>query len=378
MNNLRTPIPNAPNLRFPEFTGEWKEISIGKCCSPLEYGMNAPAKEFDGVNKYIRITDIDEETLLYKKDNIVSPDSVFLEKKYIVKKGDILWARTGASTGKAYLYDEKDGLMYFAGFLIRGNVKATYNSTFVFLQMLTQKYRRWVDVMSVRSGQPGINTHEFSSYTFKIPHSKQEQDKIASFFSLLDVRIQAQIGAIEKLESLIKASAANLTQCDRQVRLSDCLECHTSTLQEKDVAKKGIYPVYGASGIYGYTDQPMCTEPAILIVKDGSGVGSITFAEEPFSVLGTLNYLTAKNSANIRYLYCCLLNFDFMPYKTGMAIPHIYFKDYGKGKISWLDEPKRGDVPNLIFSIKSKLNIEKQLLGCYKAQKQYLLSQMFI
>ena len=196
--------------------------------------------------------------------------------------------------------------------------------------------------------------------------------------SLVDQRIETQIVAIEKKESLIKATAHLLTHSDNTVRIADCLENHSSTLQEKDVSEQGHYPVFGATGVCGYTNQPMCTKSAILIVKDGSGVGNVSFSEGSFSVLGTMNYLTAKDGFDIRYLYCCLLNFDFTPYRTGMAIPHIYFKDYSKGRIGYVDSDKRHKIAGLIFAIKDKLCIERQLLDLYKQQKQYLLRNMFV
>ncbi len=65
--------------------------------------MNAAAKNYDGVNKYIRITDIDEASSTYTDKDIVSPDGV-LTDNYLVNNRDILLARTGASTGKSYLY----------------------------------------------------------------------------------------------------------------------------------------------------------------------------------------------------------------------------------------------------------------------------------
>ena len=203
------PKDNVPTLRFPEFDGEWHHTTIGDCCSPLEYGMNAPAKEYDGANKYIRITDIDEDTCTYKCDDVVSPNAQ-LEDKYRVRKNDILFARTGASTGKAYLYNEEDGLMYYAGFLIRGNVKPAYNAKFVFLQTQTQKYKKWVDIMSIRSGQPGINSQEYSGFKFHLPPSKVEQDKISTLFTLLDERITTQIRIIEDLKSLSDAICERL------------------------------------------------------------------------------------------------------------------------------------------------------------------------
>lgn len=123
---------NVPKLRFKGFSDEWEEKKLGEIISSFEYGMNSAAKEFDGENKYIRITDIDEKSNKYLEENKVSPEGE-LEDKYIVKDNDILFARTGASTGKTYLYDKKDGKLYFAGFLIRGNVNRDNNSKFIFL-----------------------------------------------------------------------------------------------------------------------------------------------------------------------------------------------------------------------------------------------------
>ena len=136
--------------------------------------MNAPAKAFDGVNKYIRITDIDEESSTYDSKDIVSPDGA-LTDNYVVKEREIGVARTGASAGKSYLYRKTDGKLYFAGFLIRANVPK-HISYFVFAQLHTPRYWRWVSVMSTRSGQPGINSQEYSSVTIYTT-SLQEEGK---------------------------------------------------------------------------------------------------------------------------------------------------------------------------------------------------------
>ena len=118
-----------PKLRFKEFKEEWKKIKLKDISTNISYGMNSAATEFDGTNKYIRITDIDEETSLYS-NNPVSPLGS-LDDKFLVKENDILFARTGASTGKTYLYNKTDGKLYFAGFLIRANIKKDYNSRFI-------------------------------------------------------------------------------------------------------------------------------------------------------------------------------------------------------------------------------------------------------
>lgn len=141
---------DVPHLRFPEFSGEWEKCKFGDIATGFDYGMNAAAKSFDGENKYIRITDIDEASSTYGEKDMVSPDGI-LSDNYLVKDRDILLARTGASTGKSYLYKKSDGKLYYAGFLIRANV-TKHNPYFVFSQLHTHRYWRWVSIMSARSG----------------------------------------------------------------------------------------------------------------------------------------------------------------------------------------------------------------------------------
>ena len=157
--------------------------------------MNTAAMKYDGVNKYIRITDIDDVSHRYLDDDIVSP-SGDLNNKYLVNENDILFARTGASTGKSYLYRQEDGKLYFAGFLIRGHVKSDYNSFFIFTQTLTEQYEKWVKIMSIRSGQPGINATEYALFKFNCPCS-EEQQKIADCLSAYDEAIQIKKDKLE-------------------------------------------------------------------------------------------------------------------------------------------------------------------------------------
>ncbi len=188
-------------MRFRHFTHEWTLTTIGNVSLPLEYGLNSPAVNYDGKHKYIRITDINDETHRYINDNPVSPDNVN-EGKYRVVENDILFARTGASTGKSYLYSSDDGELYFAGFLIKAHIKEDYDSYFVFSQTLTSKYDKWVKLVSVRSGQPGINSQEYSGYSFYIPRI-EEQRYISGFLRLLDEKILTQNKIINSRKSLI-------------------------------------------------------------------------------------------------------------------------------------------------------------------------------
>ena len=168
----------------------WKEVSLSDVADGFEYGMNAAATSFDGEHKYIRITDIDDDAHIYRDSDPVSPSGI-LEEKYRVVEDDILFARTGASVGKSYLYRKSDGDLFFAGFLIRIHVKDGVDSEYVFLNTLTEEYDKWVLLESARSGQPGINAEQYKKYRFKLP-SLNTQRRIADIIRNIDSQIQKE------------------------------------------------------------------------------------------------------------------------------------------------------------------------------------------
>ena len=223
----------VPKLRFKEFKDSWKKITLKNISTDISYGMNSAATEFDGTNKYIRITDIDEETSLYS-GTLVSPLG-HLDDKFLVKENDILFARTGASTGKSYLYNKSDGRLYFAGFLIRANIKKEYNSRFIFEQTKLDQYNNWVKIMSIRSGQPGINSIEYGNYEFSITHIN-EQEKIAILFSLLDKKIELQKRKIEALKIYKKGLIKRYFDCKngKKVKIGEILEEFTQKTTENN------------------------------------------------------------------------------------------------------------------------------------------------
>ena len=196
---------SKPKIRFKGFTDDWEQRKLGDIASSFEYGLNSAAKEFDGVNKYIRITDIDDNTHEFLKDNLTSPDIDLIDaENYKLAEGDILFARTGASVGKSYIYKDSDGLVYYAGFLIRARIKEKYNAEFVFQNTLTDKYNKYITVTSQRSGQPGVNAQEYSEFKIQIPN-KKEQTKIGQYFSQLDNLITLHQRKYDKLVNIKKS-----------------------------------------------------------------------------------------------------------------------------------------------------------------------------
>jgi type I restriction enzyme S subunit len=117
----------------------------------------------------------------------------------------------------------------------------------------------------------------------------------------------------------------------KELRIKDICEKGSSNLKQKDVeGKNGLYPVYGASGIISHIDTYHQEDNYIAIVKDGSGIGRVTFMPAKSSVIGTMQYILPKEGFNINYIGYCLQSLDLSKYKQGAAIPHIYFRDYGE------------------------------------------------
>ena len=201
---------NRPEIRFESFDDAWEQRKLGDLSVSFEYGLNAAAKEFDGTNKYIRITDIDDESREFNTGNLTSPDlDLSNADNYKLTKGDILFARTGASVGKTYIYRESDGLVYYAGFLIRAKIKEDYDPEFVFQSTLTNQYEKFINVTSMRSGQPGVNAQEYSQYEIMVP-KKAEQKKIAAYLRNIDNLITLHQNKCDELKDIKKYMLQNM------------------------------------------------------------------------------------------------------------------------------------------------------------------------
>lgn len=175
------------------------EISLGKG----QYGIGASATEYvDGKPRYLRITDIGDSS------NILNNDIKGLDDKncndYLLSEGDIVFARTGNTTGKSYVYDRNDGELVYAGFLIKFKINNKIaDHRFIKYIIQSKRYWDWVNVMSTRSGQPGINSNEYGLLKIQIP-SLDEQKKISDVLSRVDLQIEDTDKIIEKTKELKK------------------------------------------------------------------------------------------------------------------------------------------------------------------------------
>ena len=203
--------PNVPNLRFPEFEGEWKRHSLTDFMS-FKNGMNPDAKRFGTGTKFISVMDIlNNQYICY--DNIRA--SVELQdgdiEAYGVNYGDILFQRSSETLediGRANVYlDSKPAI--FGGFVIRGKSKDNYNPLFFRYLLASPTARKRIIVKGAGAQHFNIGQDALSKVFIDIPTLK-EQKKIGKLLQCLDERIATQNKIIDKLESLIKGISRKL------------------------------------------------------------------------------------------------------------------------------------------------------------------------
>lgn len=367
-------MSDVPHLRFPEFSGEWEK------CSIQDYGEvvtgNTPPTSHaeyyeDGSYLWASPADLGINKNITETKTKLSLSG--FKKTRSIPKGSVLVTCIGSTIGKMGMAAETMSSNQQINSIV---VNDKSNSDFVYYA-ICRAFPRYLSEVAVQA-VPILSKSNFE----KLPNyttCRDEQDKIGYFLNLLDERIATQNKIIEKLESLIKGIAHRVAGMGKpNVCLKECLECTSSTLQESEVSDFGTYPVYGANGIVGYLDSYNTPDEAIYIVKDGSGVGSVAYVKGKSSATGTLNILTAKQDYSLQFLYYMLKVFNFEPYKTGMAIPHIYFKDYSKAKIFCSSYSKQLRYAKMLDAIDAKLLIEQKVFISLNSQKQYLLRLMFI
>ena len=364
------PKGNVPNLRFPEFQGEWEKCKLGEICNVFMCKrILASQTNAEGGIPFYKIGTIGGTPDAYISKELFDE---YKEKYNYPHKGEVMITCAG-TVGKCVIYDGKDAYYQDSNIVWIDNPSHNISNGFLCHLLSNVDWRKLNSTTIIR-----IYNDDLRNLKLNYP-LREEQQRISKLLSLLDERIATQNKIIDKLQSLIKGIAQKIVHCNKtNVRLSECVECSSSTLQESDVCEHGAYPVYGANGIVGYLDNYNTEGEAVYIIKDGSGVGTVSYVTGKCSATGTLNTLQAKEGYSLQYLYYLLKVFNFEPYKTGMAIPHIYFKDYGKAKFFCPSYTEQLQYARLLFAIDSKLSAEQNIQTNLCLQKQYLLREIFI
>ena len=411
-----------PQIRFAKFKDTWEQRKLGELSSSFEYGLNAAAKEYDGENKYIRITDIDDDSREFKQEDITSPDTdLSSAENYRLSEGDILFARTGASVGKSYIYKVSDGLVYYAGFLIRARIMSEYNAEFVFQNTLTYEYEKFIKVTSMRSGQPGVNAQEYSKYQIMVP-SKPEQDKISDCFRSLDNLITLHQRKYDKLttakksmlEKMFPKNGTNVpeirfkgfTDAWEQRKLGEMMEVTSvKRIHQSDWTDSGVR-FLRARDIVAESKKENVSEPLFISqekydeysavsgkVKKGdllvTGVGTIGVpmlinSEEPLYFKdGNIIWFKNENVIDGRFFYYSFngLNIQkFIKESAGLGTVGTYTIENGK-KTPINLPPKKDEqakIGEYFFNLDHLITLHQRKLEKLKILKKACLEKMFV
>lgn len=396
---------NIPELRFLNFNGEWGKGSFGDICKDVMYGMNAAATKFDGKHKYLRITDIDEDSREFMPSPLSSPKGN-IESQFKLESGDIVFTRTGASVGKSYLYKETDGDLYFAGFLIKFSIKDA-NPYFVYTVTLRNKYNKWVSIMSVRSGQPGINAEEYKSYKFNFP-TLPEQQKIASFFTATDKKItqlkqkknlleQYKKGVIQKIFSQeIRFRNENgqefpkweIKKMGEIVKINQGLQIAISERYTEQIVDTHFYITNefikaNSKKKYFIKDPPksvICNKDDILMTRTGNTGIVVTDVEGAFHnnffKVAYPNYI----SKGFLYEFLTLSRTQNIISKLAgtSTIPDLNHSDFYRIEITFPSLLEQTKIADFIAAINNKISHSQTQIEKAELWKKGLLQKMFI
>lgn len=407
-----------PKIRLNGFSGEWENTSLGQAAFDFKYGINAAAKEYDGHNKYLRITDIDDSSREFCYEDLTSPNTDLTNcNDYLMKVGDIVVARTGASVGKTYKYREKDGTVYFAGFLIRFTANNDYDSDFVFYNTLTKGYDKHIKLVSQRSGQPGVNVSELQSFAFNAP-SLPEQRALATFFTSLDNQISA---AEKRLASLKQVKAASLQamfpqegETTPKLRFKGCEgewkkvklgECGTFS-KGKGYSKADICAEGTPIILYGsmYTNYSTIIDKVDTYAKMNDGAvlskgGEIIIpasGETPEDIAiasvvkrdgillgGDLNIITLGEGYDPTFIALGITysktHVELSKYAQGKSVVHLHNSEIAQGSImcpNSLSEQRQ--IASYFISLDRQISAQSSKISKLKQIKSACLDQMFV
>lgn len=379
-------VLNVPNLRFPEFQGEWEEHHLSDYLD-FKNGLNPKPDKFGRGIKFISVMDILNNTVITNDCIRVSVDVSEEElHNFCVENGDILFQRSSETledVGRANVYmDDKPAV--FGGFVIRGKKKAEYNPLFFRYLLASPFARRKIIPMGAGAqhfniGQEGLNRVKLHFA------SLDEQKKIATFLSLLDERIATQNKIIEDLKKLKSAISENLFKAVKGDVVILCEICEIikgKQINGEFLSEKGKYYVMnGGTEPSGYYSDCNVEANTISISEGGNSCGYVQFNSSPFWSGGHC-YTIQKLAENVdnMYLYHYLKSKEdaIMKLRIGSGLPNIQKKDLAMFKIKLPNVEQQKSISTFLSSLERKAEIEEFIQNAMLKEKQYLLQQMFI
>jgi len=314
----------------------------------LKYGANESA-ELDDENlpRYIRITDFDDMGKLRTETFRSLPYDT--AKEYLLKNGDVLFARSGATVGKTFQFKNYDGEACFAGYLIKATVdEEIIFSDYLYYYTKSNSYENWKDSIFIQATIQNISADKYSILDLPIPPNSEQQSIIAFLdrkTHQIDILIEKEQNKIELLKEQRSAviNQAVTKGLDPDVQMKDSgiewlgeIPEHWNIIKLKRATQfiygdslsnenrsNGNIPVYGSNGITGYHNEAITKSPCIIIGRKGS-FGKINYSHVNCFPIDTTFYIdsTATHN-NLRWLYYVLITLRLDAFSKDSAVPGL-------------------------------------------------------
>lgn len=380
---------NVPKLRFKEFSGEWGEKKLGEIADISSGGtpLRNKLSYWNGTIPWVTTSLIDFKDI-NSAEEYITEEGLNNSSAKLFEKNTILMAMYGQGKTRG-----KVGILKISA--TTNQACASINSKGIDYKFLYQYLINQYDNirnLSNEGGQKNLSGSIIKNIIIIYP-SKQEQEKIASFLTSVDTKIeqltkkdellqQYKKGVMQKIfnqEIRFKADDEREFPEWEEKKLKDITIKKSSNISANTLEENiGQYKIYGATGYLKNVDFYTEDKPYISIVKDGAGVGRVLMCDSQSSVLGTLDIIQNNQKVNLYFVYLLLSRIHFEKYIAGSTIPHIYYKDYSREKVGvpCLDEQTK--IANFLSSIDDKIEENQKILEKTKDFKKVLLQQMFV
>lgn len=366
---------------------DWGVARLSTCLEEApSYGINAPAVKYDlTLPAYIRITDISEDGKFIENNRASVSHPNY--SSYLLNDGDLVFARTGASVGKSYLYNSNDGNLVYAGFLIKIKPnKQKLDSLFLSNYVKTDYYWSWVKTNSMRSGQPGINGSEYGSLPLVLPPLK-EQQAIAEALSDADALIQSLEQLIAKKRQIKQGAMQELLTGQRRLpgfsgewvrrRLGEICSMKSGfSITSDDIDDFSEYPCYGGNGLRGYTSKKTHSGKYALIGRQGALCGNVVLFDGDFFASEHAIVVTPSHNLDIAWFSYILERMNLNQYSESSAQPGL-----SVSKLLLLEEkfpPKdeQIEIANFLLAIEEEIQSLVNRLNKARQIKQSMMQEL--
>ena len=376
------PKGNVPNLRFPEFQGEWEKHSLGEIGETI-IGLTYKPTDVvanDGIIVF-RSSNIQNGMIDYS--DLVRVNKT-IKERIITKKDDILvCARNGSQRliGKNAIIKEEDSNHTFGAFMM---VYRSIDNPFIHPLLSTKRYLSQVsENLGARINQ--ITTSDFNGFEFYFPANHKERRKIAELFRLLDERIATQSKIIDKLQSLIKGLNNKIfaTIQGGKYKLGDIATITNGNSNVQDAStkyKEGLYPFFDRSDDTKFLPTFLFNKEAIIYPGEGTEFmpryynGKFALHQRCYAIFDFKDFV----SPLFMYFLLQTKNAYFIRNAVGSTVPSLRLNTFQNLKVIIPEEKVQRNIYLFLIDFEQKLNIEIKFAKSLLQQKQYLLRQMFI